>query len=348
MKKFQGTVSVILPIYNAEKYLSECITSILNQTYSDLQIILVDDGSVDNSLKVCKSFQKKDDRILYLSQKNSGVSVARNKGLSIATGKWIMFVDPDDKLKPTIIERLLSKVDSKTDIVACSCYGFNDQSYSQMEAHFFKGERVFDVNKTDLYLQLLNINYGQYSKVFTAIGVPWGKIYRKSFIEKYQLSFDPNLRRMQDNIFNMYAFYYARKIYYLDQALYYYRLDNINSFNDKNLTKLKDIFLPVIKARYKELNKLGLINNSQIYSAYINETANLFLEIVRGILLTKQDVNNIKDIMKLPCVDIIFSDEGKKEIRKYKIRFKLSLIKRSMFKTYVMIYKFHNFLRKKY
>ena len=100
-------VSIILPIYNAEKYLEECVKSVITQTYQNIQIILVNDGSKDNSWEICQNLKKKDPRIIAITQKNSGVSVARNAGLNIADGEWIMFVDPDDVLSQDIVEKLL-------------------------------------------------------------------------------------------------------------------------------------------------------------------------------------------------------------------------------------------------
>ena len=118
-------VSIIVPIYNAEKYLEECISSITNQTYKNLQIILVNDGSKDKSWELCKKIKDTDNRISIATQSNSGVSVARNRGLELADGEWIMFVDPDDILDKKIVEDLLANISSKIDIVASGCYVFD-------------------------------------------------------------------------------------------------------------------------------------------------------------------------------------------------------------------------------
>ncbi|PEG78941.1 glycosyltransferase, partial [Lactobacillus sp. UMNPBX17] len=188
-------VSIIVPIYNAEKYLEECIASITNQTYKNLQIILVNDGSKDKSWELCEKIKDTDNRISITTQSNSGVSVARNRGLELANGEWIMFVDPDDILDKKIVEDLLVNVSSKIDIVASGCYGF-DGNYKKKDS-FFEGDRLFNSDKTDLYLQLMDATHGQSDDFVTAIGVPWGKLYRHIFLKKYNLKFDPKLRRMQ-------------------------------------------------------------------------------------------------------------------------------------------------------
>ncbi|MDO4612097.1 MAG: glycosyltransferase family 2 protein [Candidatus Saccharibacteria bacterium] len=113
-------VSVIVPIYNTAKYLPNCLDSILNQTYKNLEIILIDDGSTDNSKEITNNYAKKDDRIKVIHQKNSGQSAARNKGLKLATGDFISFVDSDDEIKPTFIEDLLAPF-SKQNISLSVC-----------------------------------------------------------------------------------------------------------------------------------------------------------------------------------------------------------------------------------
>ena len=105
-----GKVSIIVPIYNVEKYLSKCIESILSQTYKNIEIILVDDGSPDNSPQICDEYAKKDDRIIVIHKANGGVSSARNAGIDIATGKYIGFVDPDDYIENNMYELMVNKI----------------------------------------------------------------------------------------------------------------------------------------------------------------------------------------------------------------------------------------------
>lgn len=338
----QDKVSIILPIYNAEKYLEESVNSVLNQSYHNIQVILVNDGSQDDSWKICQHLKSKDSRVIIFTQKNSGVSVARNTGLDVADGKWIMFVDPDDILDPNIITNLMKETKNpETDIVACCCYGFNDSK--RIEDHFFKENRLFSTNKTDLFFQLMDLNYGQPQKAITAIGVPWGKIYRRDFIEKNNLRFDPKLRRMQDNIFNMYAFYYADNIYYLNKPLYLYRLDHIHNYSERHLKSLAHIFCPVIKARYDGLNKLGLFNNPRIFEYYVNEATNMFFEIIGGLIQIdvslRQLQQRIEELTNQYYFKIIFTKKGISNIKGNKSKIKLFLIKHKLIKEYTILYK---------
>ena len=112
--------SIIIPVYDSEKYLFRCIDSVLNQTRSDFELILIDDGSKDQSTDICKQYAKKDDRVKYIRQENAGVSAARNKGISIASGDYIGFVDSDDEICPDMYETLLREAEKYgTDIVIC-------------------------------------------------------------------------------------------------------------------------------------------------------------------------------------------------------------------------------------
>lgn len=331
-------VSIIVPIYNAEKYLEECIESVTKQTYKDLQIILVNDGSKDKSWELCKKLKNSDSRIVIATQSNAGVSVARNKGLDLADGKWIMFVDPDDVLSKTIVEDLLTQVSAEIDIVACGCYGL-DGSYRKKDS-FFKGNRIFKANKDDLYLQLMDASHGQGNDFVTAIGVPWGKIYRHNFIKKYNLRFDPKLRRMQDNIFNMYAFYYAREIFYLDKPLYFYRLDHITDYNKRHQKDMLKIFKPVVDARTTAISTLGLNKDPQIYKFYLQETAGFFFGIVNSLILTnKRFEKEVKQLKNNTNFNILFKNQNIKKIKDKKMRYKLFLFDHNLIRLYSIMYK---------
>ena len=331
-------VSIIVPIYNAEKYLEECIESVTKQTYKDLQIILVNDGSKDKSWELCKKLKNSDSRIVIATQSNAGVSVARNKGLDLADGKWIMFVDPDDVLSKTIVEDLLTQVSAEIDIIACGCYGF-DGSYRKKDS-FFKGNRIFKANKDDLYLQLMDASHGQGNDFVTAIGVPWGKIYRHNFIKKCNLRFDPKLRRMQDNIFNMYAFYYAREIFYLDKPLYFYRLDHITDYNKRHQKDMLKIFKPVVDARTTAISTLGLNKDPQIYKFYLQETAGFFFGIVNSLILTnKRFEKEVKQLKNNTNFNILFKNQNIKKIKDKKMRYKLFLFDHNLIRLYSIMYK---------
>ena len=124
---YKKLVTVVVPIYNVERYLEKCLTSIILQTYKNLEVILVNDGSTDNSLNICKEFEKEDSRIRIISQENKGLSVARNVGIENAKGEYIAFVDSDDFISCKFIENLYNEsIRNNSDIVCCDFYYVNE------------------------------------------------------------------------------------------------------------------------------------------------------------------------------------------------------------------------------
>lgn len=244
-------ISIIITTYNNGKFLEKCIDSAINQTYAPFEILVIDDGSVDDSKTIAEKYVSVYDGFIYYYQENSGVSVARNKGLELASGDYVMFVDGDDYLDLDILDKLKNEIGKNIDIACCCCHAFSDL----VTDDFFFSESFTAYSNNDkekLFLQLLNGNVGKPNgKGFTAIGVPWGKLYSIEFLNKNNIRFDPQLRRMQDNMFNMYAFYFAKGIRYINKPLYYYRLDHIK---DKNTIYNPEVWRKLLLARKKFIN----------------------------------------------------------------------------------------------
>ena len=138
-------VSVIVPIYNSEKYLDACVQSILNQSYQNLEILLIDDGSKDSSPKMCDDFAKKDERVKVIHKENGGQASARNLGLEIAKGEYIGFVDSDDKILPEMYETLLgAMLESKSDIALCGRYNVFEEDGSKKAVFTSEKTRIWD------------------------------------------------------------------------------------------------------------------------------------------------------------------------------------------------------------
>ena len=224
----KALISIIVPCYNLEKHIAACLDSALAQTFADWELIAVDDGSTDSSGAILDRYAEADPRIRCIHQPNGGVSSARNAALAQARGELLLFLDGDDALTPAMLEKLYARMDAETDIVCCSCVAFSEEENLESPRHFLSGDREMRSmrEKEPLFLQLHDDRIGQApGRVYTAIGVPWGKLFRAELLRDHDLRFPP-LRRMQDNIFNMYAFTMARKIVYLDEPLYRYRIDH--------------------------------------------------------------------------------------------------------------------------
>ncbi len=218
-------VSVIIPVYNIkEEVLLHCINSVVCQKNINIEIFIIDDGSEDKCAKLCDSLKEKDYRIEVIHQTNQGVSVARNEGMRRAKGKWIAFVDGDDWLEPDMLATMAEYGEkSNADIVLCDC--FINYTKRQLVAYFFNEELICldSTSKDRLMLQFLCPRIYNDGNCVAESGGPWAKLYRNAFIQNRKLCFHKDLRRMQDNVFNLYAYEYAKSISYLHRPLYHYR-----------------------------------------------------------------------------------------------------------------------------
>ncbi|WP_026524918.1 glycosyltransferase family 2 protein [Butyrivibrio sp. MB2005] len=277
-------VSVIIPTYNNGKYIEKCIRSVLDQTYKNLEIIVIDDGSTDDTKSICESFMEGETKVVYYYQQNQGVSVARNYGIEIATGDFVMFVDSDDWLSDDCIETLVLKADG-SDIISCCC---NVVGEKQEINHFFESSFVAKnrQEKECFLLQISDFDRGQPNKVnYTAIGVPWGKLYRRSFLISNKLQFKIDLKRLQDNVFNMYAFELADAVTYIDVPLYNYRVNHISTYK---MGYSASIQKTVIHERMKFLNDFGYNRDSEIYNTFHAECAKRSMWAMRDYLVSNK------------------------------------------------------------
>ena len=168
-------ISVIVPVYNCKEYLAKCIESILNQTYPQIQLVLVDDGSSDGSGEICDLYAEQDARLLVRHQKNGGVSRARNAGLEAAAGEWILFVDADDYVEPTYCQSLLDAVKQcDADIVVARPF-----SQAQPELLHYEATQIEQLKQACLAYDEAKFDYN--------IDAPWGKLFRRSLIEKHNI-----------------------------------------------------------------------------------------------------------------------------------------------------------------
>lgn len=220
-------VSIIVPVYNVEKFLKQTIDSILKQTYKNLQIILVDDGSTDNSGKICDEYAKNNVQILVIHKQNGGLSDARNAGLEKATGKYLMFSDSDDFFESNAIEIMYNEIETKEADYVIGNYINTEPDGTKWEKPIFDKEIYdnFKLSKTD------------YEKSFFVMNSSvCNKIFRKSFIDKLQLNFVKGLPA-EDAIFTTYCFVHSDKVYYIKDIIYNYRQTYNASTISTNCTK---------------------------------------------------------------------------------------------------------------
>lgn len=259
-------VSVIIPVYKVEKYLEKCVESVIKQTYKDLEIILVDDGSPDSCPKICDDLAKTDKRIFVIHKKNGGLSSARNAGLDVATGKYIYFLDSDDYIEPETLDIMLKTMQTNNvDIVIAGVQPFYNGRSKPKQFDDMVG-----------YFETCNKKQTIKSKeILKMPAVAWGKLYKKDIIDKYNLRFDEGLIN-EDEAFN---WYYNTKIksgIFIPNKFYNYliRQDSIMGRKQNNGEKLGDI-LHIFDNIYNHLIKYNLYKKySRIFRECANNTIN--------------------------------------------------------------------------
>lgn len=206
--------SIIIPVYNTSKYIHRCLDSILSQSFSDWECILVDDGSNDNSGLICDEYSKRDSRFKVIHKKNAGASAARNVGIEISSGEWISFVDSDDWIANNYLQTFVD-LENKSDITFfAAAQDFNDGCSLLRIPHRFSGK-----NKKDIEAEFALLKYGNLGDIF---GWTWDKFYRSSIIKKNQIRFVENLVFREDEIFMMEAGRFAESLSVIDNVLYHY------------------------------------------------------------------------------------------------------------------------------
>lgn len=204
-------ISVVLPIYNVEKFLNKSIESMLNQTYKDFELLLVDDGSPDNCHAICDEWEKKEQKIRVFHKQNGGVSTARNCGIENAKGEYILFPDPDDWVEPEYLEKLLeNKEKYNADISICGHYHGNRVNNPKAE--------LTEMDTDEALEQLMMPD--------SFCGFAWNKLYNMDIIKKNNLRFDVELGMVQDLHFNVRYFQYCKKVVYDPSPVYHYTVDN--------------------------------------------------------------------------------------------------------------------------
>lgn len=294
-------ISVIVPVYNSEQYLPKCIDSVLDQGNIQLEVLLVNDGSTDNSGNICNDYSIKDKRIKVFHQANGGVSSARNKGIENATGDWICFVDADDWIEPNSLEKIMSvDFDNSLDILIARSFGSNNENVIT-ERYPFKQEWIGRTYKgTDLFT---DVGYGR--------GSVCGALYNRLFLINNNITFPLNLKNGEDSIFNSICRIYAEKISFSNIHLYnvYERegsasrswtfnrilnmVDNISYINNY-IDSHTELTLPMI--HILNYSKYGVVSNiyNNFHHSLTKKNYLILRRKIKNTLNDKIDTGNIK------------------------------------------------------
>ena len=277
-------ISVIVPVYNVEDYLKEAIESVMKQSYKNIEIILIDDGSKDNSGIICDEYAKKDDRIKVIHQENKGLSGARNTGLANANGEYIMFLDSDDLFVEESCEKMLKYIEETN-------ADFVTGNYANMDEDGKIWKPVFD---QEIYKRY-KLSITDYDKSFYLMnsGV-WNKIFRKSFLDKIGVLFEDRLPA-EDAIFTTYCFIKSSNVYYLPDLIYCYRLRNSDSIST-NCSK--NYFLGINKAYGIIYNNFKVNNHLDYYRYFYAKSVNYILyKFIDSDKLTTEEQVEVLDRM---------------------------------------------------
>lgn len=219
-------VSLIVPIYNVEDYLAECLDSILGQTYKDIQVILVDDGSTDHSYNICKDYQTKDERIKIMHKENGGLASSRNAGLQAVEGEWVGFIDSDDVIEPDFVEKMLLRLrQTGADVAVCGFERYDDGTGKVYKKEMMGG--TWNVLESGEFGEMLYVNPGVCNKLFNA-----NLFHNVRFVE---------LRLAEDLIFTVDLLEQMPKFVRVKEVLYHYRVRNGSIIN----TVREDVYLEV-------------------------------------------------------------------------------------------------------
>ena len=240
-------VSIIIPVYNTEKYLRQCLDSVINQIYKNIEIICVNDGSIDGSLKILKEYEDKYSNIKIINlEQNHGVSFARNKALSMIEGEYVCFIDSDDYIDKTFCEKLINKFENNIDLV-CGGHGKLNLLGKIISKWYPQINKTNDIIK-DIFLLTKHRNVSQ-------------KMFKVNIIKKYNITFDESLHYMEDALFLMTYIQFCKKAAAVKEALYIVRI-NENSLCRN--TEYKERRFQEKQIALFKINKLKLIKKEPV------------------------------------------------------------------------------------
>ena len=311
--------SIIIPVYNVKNYLSECVNSVLNQTYKEFEVLLIDDGSTDGSSELCDKYNRENSQVHVFHQKNQGVASARNLGIEQASGDYILFLDSDDWIDSKTIEYLENRLEKKQYDVIIFSYAkeYGDNSYIKyvIEDNQFAEDELSKV----VYRRLFGLTNGElnHPESLEYLSTCWGKAYRKEYLQNCKFENIEQIGSFEDGLFNMDVLNENCTVDYINMPLYHYRYAK-NSLSSKYRPYLQsqwDTLFSIIQQKINERRLPGdyqeAFNNRialSILGIGMNEIGNpnlrffKFNQYIRDYINTKQYQNAVSTMIlkKLP------------------------------------------------
>lgn len=270
-------VSIIVPVYRTEQYLKRCVNSILAQTHSNIEIILVEDGSPDKSPAICDEYLRKDSRVICIHQENKGVSAARNRGIETATGKFIMFVDSDDFIKANMIEGLLSLMEKYDGDIVCGDYiEYKEEKNIAITAN----NRIEVWNREEAIGNLFyfpNRQIASNGQKFKQLYTVWGKLYKAALFKK--LRYPEGAKFAEDMWLIRHLFHNASRVIYTNDIFYFYSQEGESlvrspfNYNKLNIVRVAKEWLAFIDKNYPNIHE-------KAFSFYMDSMVNMCTSLV--------------------------------------------------------------------
>lgn len=312
-------ISVLIPVYNASEYLNESISSILNQSFRDIELICVNDGSKDNSLSMLNDFAAKDSRVKVIDKENGGCGSARNRALEEAKGEYVYFFDPDDIVEENALELAYdSAIKNDSDLVIFKANIFDSNGISNKEIFFYYDQSINENQFGSLSFEDIKpyVLKGGYA--------PWSKLYKKELLDSYDdFKFDLGIA-FDDVPFHVKSMIRAKKISFVNEYLYHYRVDNVNSVNSTasngfDIFKIIDIVENILRKEncFEVLKKeFYFFNVVHILLYIINTNSAKYYELAREkfLKIDKKYVENNPDITRR--YDLVIYYENYEDFKK--------------------------------
>ena len=294
--KMNKKVSIIIPIYNTANFLSECLDSVINQTYTNLEIILINDGSSDDSEKICQLYAKTDKRIIYFYKENSGVSSTRNLGIEKSSGDFICFVDSDDIVSPNFIMDFIANIENETDFVCCNLRKFSNKNVIKYDENAYiknsyEGNEKYRIIYEDCQAYMPN------------------RLYNSNLLKKNKIYFDENIQMCEDLLFNLKYLSSCEKVIHIKKANYFYRIYSSSAskcINNKRWFGIYDVLLYMFD-KYDFFDE----HTKKKFIYFCNTTlieGNIRRKKTNDINTNLSNENEIKRIVNLKQCNMYFKD----------------------------------------
>lgn len=300
-------ISVIVPVYNVKPFLVECLDSIINQTYKNLEIILVDDGSNDGSEKICDEYKEKDDRIKVIHQRNRGLSVARNIGIEKSNGKYLTFVDSDDYIHKEMLEVLYENIKKYNCEISICNYSNNEDL------------KIRDAKNIEIFDSLEKMLGQLYNKYGICFGTAWGKLYKRNIFDSLRY---PENKKYED-IFIIHKIYgQTKKLVFSNNSLYFYRIRENSLMNSKySLNNLDELEAILDRMNFVKERNFEYFYARDFYR-YVNALKRHYIQIKKYFPKEREKLGYI-----IKEFNSMYNRSTRKLIIKNKLRWKLDLFK---------------------